>query len=107
MEAMLGISLFSYLYLKLAKPLCLSYYFLCFLLNKIGGQEGGTGSAQKREWGVGVGGVECRGGGVSQIMYTHVSKCKNNQINTAHCHGPSTVLSPKTLITALWAIAPA
>jgi hypothetical protein len=31
MEAMLGISLYSYLYLKLAKMLCLSYYFLCFL----------------------------------------------------------------------------
>jgi hypothetical protein len=36
MEAMLGISLYSYLYLKLAKMLCLSYYHLCFLFNKIG-----------------------------------------------------------------------
>jgi hypothetical protein len=36
MEAMLGISLYSYLYLKLAKTLCLSYYLLCFLFNKIG-----------------------------------------------------------------------
>jgi hypothetical protein len=36
MEAMLGISLYSYLYLKLAKMLCLSYYLLCFLFNKIG-----------------------------------------------------------------------
>jgi uncharacterized membrane protein len=35
MEAMLGISLFSYLFLKLAKMLCLSYYLLCFLFNKI------------------------------------------------------------------------
>jgi hypothetical protein len=34
----------------------------------------GTGSAQK--WGKEVGGV----GGVSQIMYTHVSKCKNDKI---------------------------
>jgi hypothetical protein len=36
-EAMLGISLYSYLYLKLAKMLCLSYYCLCLLFNKIGG----------------------------------------------------------------------
>jgi hypothetical protein len=36
MEAMLGISLHSYLYIKLAKMLCLSYYLLCFLFNKIG-----------------------------------------------------------------------
>jgi hypothetical protein len=46
MEAMLGISLHSYLYLKLEKPLCLSYYLLCFLFNKIG-EEGRTGSAWK------------------------------------------------------------
>jgi hypothetical protein len=45
MEAMLGISLDSYLYLKLAKTLYLSYYLLCFLFNKIREQEGGTGSA--------------------------------------------------------------
>jgi hypothetical protein len=46
-EAMLGISLYSYLYLKLAKMLCLSYYWLCFLFNNIGEQEGGTGPAWK------------------------------------------------------------
>jgi hypothetical protein len=34
MEAMLGISLYSCLYPKLAK-ICLSYYLLCFLFNKI------------------------------------------------------------------------
>jgi hypothetical protein len=62
---MLGISLYSYLYLKLAKTLCLSYYLLCFLFNKI--EEGGTGSARKEE-----------GGG--QTMYKHVSKCKNDKI---------------------------
>jgi hypothetical protein len=45
-EAMLGISLISYLYLKLAKMLCVSYYLLCFLFNKIG-EEGRTGSAWK------------------------------------------------------------
>jgi hypothetical protein len=65
MEAMLGISLYSYLYLKLAKTPCLSYYPLCFLFNKIGEQEDGTGSAWKR-----------RRGEVAQAMYTHVSKCK-------------------------------
>jgi hypothetical protein len=47
MEAMLGISLYSYLYLKLAKMLSLSYYFLCFLFNKIR-EEGRTGSAWKQ-----------------------------------------------------------
>jgi hypothetical protein len=44
MEAMLGIALYSYLYLELVKMLCLSYY----LFNKIGKQEGGTGSVWKR-----------------------------------------------------------
>jgi hypothetical protein len=45
-EAMPGISLYSYVYLKLAKMLCLSYYLLCFLFNKIG-EEGRTGSTWK------------------------------------------------------------
>jgi hypothetical protein len=40
MEAMLGISLYRYLYLKLTKLLCLSYY----LFNK---KQGRTGSARK------------------------------------------------------------
>jgi hypothetical protein len=44
MEAMLGISLYSYLYLKLAKTQCLSYY--CYVFYKIG-EEGRTGSAGK------------------------------------------------------------
>jgi hypothetical protein len=47
LEAMLGISLYSYLYLKLAKTLCLSYHCLCLLFNKIG-EEGRAGSAWKR-----------------------------------------------------------
>jgi hypothetical protein len=47
MEAMLGISLYNCLYLKLAKMLCLSYYLLYFLFNKIGEQEGRTDSAWK------------------------------------------------------------
>jgi hypothetical protein len=46
-EAMLGILLYSYLHLKLAKVLCLSYYLLCFLFKKIG-EEGRTSSAQKQ-----------------------------------------------------------
>jgi hypothetical protein len=50
MEAMLGISLYSYLYLKLAKTLCLSYSLLCFLFNKII-EEDRTGSDQKQESG--------------------------------------------------------
>jgi hypothetical protein len=44
MEAMLGISLYSYLYLKLAKTLCFTYYHFCLFFNKIG-EEGKTGSA--------------------------------------------------------------
>jgi hypothetical protein len=53
MEAMVGISLYNYLYLKLAKTICLSYYLLCFLFNKIKEQEGETGSAWKQEVGEG------------------------------------------------------
>jgi hypothetical protein len=41
MEVMLGISLYNYIYLKLTKTICLSYYLLCFLFNKIREQEGG------------------------------------------------------------------
>jgi hypothetical protein len=41
MEATLRISLYSYLYLKLAKILWLSYYLLCFPFNRIREQEGG------------------------------------------------------------------
>jgi hypothetical protein len=65
MEATLGISLYTYLYLKLAKTLCFSYYFLWFLFNKIGEQEGRTGSAHSWE--------------VAQTLYIHVSKCKNDE----------------------------
>jgi hypothetical protein len=71
MEAMLGISLYSYLYLKLAKTLCLSYYLLCFLF-KIG-EEGKTGSAWKQ------GGWERRREGrevgeeMAQTMYAHIN----------------------------------
>jgi hypothetical protein len=50
MEAMLGISLYSYPYVKLAKTLSF-FYCLCLLFNKIG-DEGRTGSAWKLgDWG--------------------------------------------------------
>jgi hypothetical protein len=49
------------LYLKLAKSLCLSFYLLCFLFNKIREQEVGTGSTQK--WGG-------EGGGGPNNVYT-------------------------------------
>jgi hypothetical protein len=45
METTLGISLYSYIYLELAKKCYLSYYLLCFLFLKIGEQEDQTGSA--------------------------------------------------------------
>jgi hypothetical protein len=45
MEEMLRISLYSYPYLKLAKILCLSYYCLCLLFNKIG-EEGCGGERE-------------------------------------------------------------
>jgi hypothetical protein len=68
MEATLGISLYSYLYLKLTKTLCLSCYLLCFLFNKIREQECRTASAWKQS-----------GGEVAQTRYTHVSRCKNDK----------------------------
>jgi hypothetical protein len=67
MEPTQGISLYSYLYLKLAKMAGFSNYLLWFFSYKIGEQEGRTGSA----W---------RQGGVMQIMYLYVSKCKNDEI---------------------------
>jgi hypothetical protein len=60
MEAMLGISLYSCPYLKLAKMLCLSYYCLCLLFNKIR-EEGRTGCGSKG------GGEENEGMGVGEI----------------------------------------
>jgi hypothetical protein len=73
MEAMLRISLYSYLYLKLAKMLCLSYYCLCLLFNKIG-EEGRTGSAWKRGgWGR-EGGGRRQGREMSQTMHACMNK---------------------------------
>jgi hypothetical protein len=70
MEAMLE-SLCIALYFKLAKMLCLSYYHLCLLLNKIG-EEGRAGSAWKQG-----GEGEKRGrarGRDGQTMYAHMNK---------------------------------
>jgi hypothetical protein len=53
-----------------------SYYLLYFFFYKIGEQEDGTGSSQRQE--ARAEGEESRE--VSQIMYTHVSKCKNGKI---------------------------
>jgi hypothetical protein len=70
MEAMLGISLYSYPYLKLAKMLCFSYYCLCLLFNKIGEQvlPGSEGDGERvRE----LGGQE---GEITQTMYPRMNK---------------------------------
>jgi hypothetical protein len=77
MEAMLEISLYSYLYLNLAKTLCLSYYLLCFVFNKIGEQEGGTGTGFALEEGV----VDSPN---NVNACVHVNKCKNDKIKIAH-----------------------
>jgi hypothetical protein len=45
METTQGNSLCSYLYLKLAKISCFSYYLLWFFFYKVGEQERGAGSA--------------------------------------------------------------
>jgi hypothetical protein len=46
METTQGNSLCRYLYLKLAKMLCFSFYLLWFFFYKIGEQEGRTGSGR-------------------------------------------------------------
>jgi hypothetical protein len=69
-NAMLEIFPYSYLHLKLEKILCLSYYLLYFLFNKIREEEGGTRSAWKQR----------EEGKVAQTTYTHVNKCKNDKI---------------------------
>jgi hypothetical protein len=73
MEAMLGISLYSYPYLKLAKMLCLSYYCLCLLIDKIR-EKSRTGSAWKRGGWAGEGGCQGQWGEMAQTMCAHMSK---------------------------------
>jgi hypothetical protein len=53
MEAMLGISLYSYLYLKLAKKLCFSYYLLCFSSTKLEKKRAEQDLPGSKWWGVG------------------------------------------------------
>jgi hypothetical protein len=77
METTQGFSLYSHLYLRLAKMSCFSYYLLCLLFYKIGEQEDRT---WKGESGGRRGGDGCAGEEVAQIIYTHVSKCKNDKI---------------------------
>jgi hypothetical protein len=75
METMLGISLYSYLHLKLVKMICLSYYLLCFLFNRIREQE-----AEPVPVCVHLPiCVHCIHF-CTQTMYTHVSKCNNDKI---------------------------
>jgi hypothetical protein len=52
MEAMLGISLYTHLYLKLTKMLYVSYYLLCFFFIK-SREEGRITSAWNRQGGGG------------------------------------------------------
>jgi hypothetical protein len=73
MEAMLGISLYSYLYLKLAETLCLPYYLYVFSLTKsvkrrVEQIQPGTGDGWRGKMG------GCGDGEVAQTMYTHVNK---------------------------------
>jgi hypothetical protein len=66
--------LYSYLYPKLTKIICLSYYFFCFLFRKIGSK-----TADHILPSGGREGVE-----VAQRTYTHVSKCKYHK-QLKHC----------------------
>jgi hypothetical protein len=67
METAQGISLCNYLHLKPAKTLSFLLISVLFF-NKIREQESRTRSPQRRV------------GERVQIMYTHVSKCKNDKI---------------------------
>jgi hypothetical protein len=56
--------------------LCLSYYVLCFLFNKIRIQE----TRGQKRFCPSAGGQKGEEGKVVQPMYTHLSKCKNDKI---------------------------
>jgi hypothetical protein len=77
MKVMLGISLYSYPYVTLAKALCLSHYCLCLLFNKIA-EESRTcsswGGKKVVEEAVGGGEVE-----IAQTMYAHLNKFKKKK----------------------------
>jgi hypothetical protein len=68
MEAILGISLYSYLYLKLAKN---DMFFLLSLMFSL--QQNWRTSGWIRFY------PEAGGREVAQTMYTNVSKCKNDE----------------------------
>jgi hypothetical protein len=78
MEAMLGISLYSYLYLKEAKILFLPHYLLCFSSTKLEkraeqdlpGSEKRVGGGGER---VGRGGGRGQWGEIAQTMYAHMN----------------------------------
>jgi hypothetical protein len=80
MEAMLGISLYSYSYLKLAKLLRLFYYCLCLFINKIG-EEGRRGSAWKARGVRGRGRGWGKGGEMAQTMYAYMNKLIKKKIS--------------------------
>jgi hypothetical protein len=72
MEAMLGISLYSYPYLKLAKILYLSYYCLYLLFNNWRRGQNRFSLEAKRVWGdrEGMG----AGGKMAQTICAHMNK---------------------------------
>jgi hypothetical protein len=69
METIQEIFLYSYLYLKLAKTACFPYYLLYFFFTKAENKM----AEQILSGGQGM-------GEMAQIIYTHVSKCKNDKI---------------------------
>jgi hypothetical protein len=71
METAQGISLYSCLHLKLTKILCFSFLSYMFFH-----QQNQRSRGQNKFCPQAGGG----GGKVSQIMYTHVSKCKDDKI---------------------------
>jgi hypothetical protein len=69
--------MYSYLYLRLAKTSCFSFYRLSFFFFKIGEQEGGTGFGGGTAGRGKVAGKVGRRINTVQKMGTHVYKCKN------------------------------
>jgi hypothetical protein len=75
METTLGISLCSYLYLKLAKMSCFFFYLLCFFFHKTDSAEGrGIGTVRGWQWQ-----GKNRRTNMVQTMYTHACNCCRNQ----------------------------
>jgi hypothetical protein len=75
LEAMLGISLYSYPYLKLAKKHCLSYIFSSTKLEKraeevLPGSEGGRGEREEVGYGADM----------AQTLYAYMNKFKKQDL---------------------------